>query len=184
MGLLDQILSAQGGAQLQQLAGRFGLSEQQTRNAMAQLLPALSQGLRKNMASPDGLESLLGALQRGNHQRYLDNPQVLDRPESIAEGNNILGHILGSKEVSRQAAARASERTGLDSGILKQMLPMLATLAMGALSKQASSAGDPSPIQAGAAARGSEAGSLLSMLDFDQDGSVVDDLLGMAKKFF
>lgn len=183
MGLLDQILNAQGGAQLQQLAGKFGVSEHQARDAMAHLMPALAQGLKTNLTSPGGLDSLLAALQGGQHQRYLDNPQELDRPETIADGNNILGHILGSKEASRQAAARASEKTGLDPGILKQMLPMLATLAMGALSKQAST-GAQGQLQGGTASRGGQAGSLLSMLDFDQDGSVVDDLLGMAKKFF
>ena len=173
MGLLDQILNAQGGSQLQQLAGKFGVSENQAKDAMAQLLPELSRGLKTNLGSPGGLDSLLAALQEGKHQRYLDNPQELDRPETIADGNNILGHILGSKEASRQAAARASEKTGLDAGILKQMLPMLATLAMGALSKQASS-GSQGPLQGGMAARSSQAGSLLSMLDFNQDGSVAD----------
>lgn len=184
MNLLDQILNAQGGAQLQQLAGKFGVSEHQAKDAVAQLLPALSQGLKKNVATPGGLDALLGALQRGNHQRYLDNPQELDRPETITDGNNILGHIFGSKEVSRQAAARASDQTGLDAGILKQMLPMLATLAMGALSKQASSSGALGQLQGSAGGRSNNAGSLLSMLDFNQDGTVVDDLLGMAKKFF
>lgn len=184
MNLLDQILNAQGGAQLQQLAGKFGVSEHQAKDAVAQLFPALSQGLKKNASTPGGLDALLGALQRGNHQRYLDNPQELDRPESIADGNNILGHIFGSKEVSRHAAARASEKTGLDAGILKQMLPMLATLAMGVLSKQTASFGAQGRLQGDEGSRSSQAGSLLSMLDFDRDGSVADDLLGIAKKFF
>jgi hypothetical protein len=42
-----------------------------------------------------------------------------------------LGHILGSKDVSRQVAAQASTRTGISELVLKQMLPAVATLAMG-----------------------------------------------------
>ncbi|WP_432823255.1 DUF937 domain-containing protein [Trichloromonas sp.] len=184
MGLLDQILDAQGGAQLQQLAGKFGVSEGQAKNALEQMLPALSQGIKKNATAPGGLDALMAALQGGNHQRYLEDPQELQRPEAIADGNNILGHILGSKDVSRQVAARTAEKTGLDTGILKQMLPMVAAMTMGALSKQASATGALGQLQGGASSGASVAGSLLSLLDFDKDGSVVDDLIGLAKKFF
>lgn len=52
MGRLDQILNAQGGTSLQQLAGKFAVSEGQAKDAMAQLLPALSQGLKKNATAP------------------------------------------------------------------------------------------------------------------------------------
>jgi hypothetical protein len=48
-----------------------------------------------------------------------------------ADGNGILGHILGSKDVSRQVAAQASARTGIGADVLKKMLPLVATLAMG-----------------------------------------------------
>ncbi len=44
---------------------------------------------------------------------------------AVSDGNNILGHILGSKDVSRAVADRASANTGIDSGMLKQMLPCL-----------------------------------------------------------
>lgn len=185
MALLDLILGAQGGGQLQQLAARFGVSETQARDAMAHLLPALSQGLKRSAGAPGGLDALLSALQSGGHQRYLDRPEELTRPETIDEGNNILGHILGSKDVSRRVAARAAEQTGMDTGVLKQMLPMVAALAMGALSKQNSAAGGAlsERLNGGGSATGGGS-SLLALLDQDQDGSVVDDLLGMAKKLF
>lgn len=184
MGLIDQILGAQGGALSRQLEGRFDLSEGQARDALAQLLPALSQGLKKNTATPGGLDALLEALQGGNHQRYLEDPQELGRPETIDDGNSILGHILGSKDVSRKVAMNASERTGINPGVLKKMLPIVAAMAMGALSKQASSSGALSRAQSGRSPSGSAADSLLSLLDFDKDGSVADDLLGIARKFF
>lgn len=170
MGLLDSMLQSQGGAAVQQLGRRFGLTESQVEAALAQLVPALSKGVKTNTAQPGGMESLLAALTSGKHTSYLDRPETLSRPEAIADGNAILGHLLGSKDASRAVAARASADTGIGQDILKQMLPLAAAMVMGALGKQH---------QAGA----SKPSSLLSMLDADGDGSAIDDLLGMARKF-
>ena len=156
----------------------FTLKDADAQNVFQQLVPAVARGLQKNSASQDGLGALMGALSGGGHQRYLENPQALTESAGIADGNAILGHIFGSKDVSRNVAANASSRTGIDASIIKQMLPMVAAAAMGALSKQAGG---------GTAAR-PDSGSALSMLntflDADRDGSAVDDVLNLAKKLF
>ena len=41
-------------------------------------------------------------------------------------GNQILGHIFGSKEKSREVAGQASEQSGVDPSILKKLLPVVA----------------------------------------------------------
>jgi hypothetical protein len=67
--------------------------------------------------------------------------------------------------------------------LLKKMLPVVATLAMGALSKNTAQKG----IQrtSAAAMPGGDLMSMLGpMLDADGDGSIADDLLGLAGKFF
>jgi hypothetical protein len=72
-------------------------------------------------------------------------------------------------------AQQAAGRTGLDVGILKQMLPLVATLTMEGLSQQSKvSAGSPSSLS----------GLLTPLLDRDRDGSIVDDVLGAAGKLF
>ena len=150
------------------------------KDAVGGLLPALTQGLGANAARPGGLESLLGALGSGAHGRYLEEPASLGRPETVADGNAILGHLLGSKDASRAAAHRASAQTGVDEGVLKKMLPVLAAAVMGTLSKQTERGGGLEGLAAGGSA-----GDLLSgFLDAGGDGSVADDLLGMAKKLF
>ena len=78
----------------------------------------------------------MGALQDGNHSQYLDNPNLLQREETRRDGNAILGHLFGSKDVSRAVAAHASQKTGIGDSILKKMLPLVASMAMGSLSKQ------------------------------------------------
>ena len=197
MSLLKSIIEAQGGKILQQLGGNFGLDASQATKAIGSLLPALTQSMKKNVESDNGLEGLLGAIKNGNHSRYLDDPSLFGQggrvPETtVNEGNNILGHILGSKDVSRKVAADAAQKTGIDISILKKLLPMVATMAMGSMGKQA---------QAKDSGLGGLLGGLLSggvsqqrkssgidsilggLLDADKDGSVLDDVMGMAKKF-
>lgn len=133
--LLQSILAAQDGRAVEQLAARFGLDRGQTESAMRELLPALSSGMKRQASSDDGLRALAAAVDRDGHDRYLDDPALLREDQAATEGNGILGHLLGSKDASRAVAARASERTGLGDGLLKQMLPVLASLAMGAVAK-------------------------------------------------
>ncbi len=171
--LLESILGAQSGGAVSQIASQFGLGENQVRDIVGQLAPALSRGIKENTRQPGGLDALIGALQKGNHGRYMDNPSSLGAPEATSDGNNILGHILGSKEVSRELAGRAAGNTGVDSSIIKQILPLIAGLAMGGLSKQTTQAQGGNQIS----------DVLGSFLDADGDGSALDDLIGMAGKF-
>ena len=175
MNLMDMILSSQQNAPVQQLASQFGLSEGQAASAVQSLLPALMGGLQQNAACPDGFSSLLGSCSCSRHQQYVDDPSRLSDPSTVADGNKILGHILGSKDVSRSVAAQASQQTGIGTDLLKQMLPVVATMAMGYLSKQTSS-GNVQPEGL--------LGMLTPMLDSNRDGSVMDDVLGMASRFF
>jgi hypothetical protein len=187
MNLLEMVLAAQGGGGVQAMARSAGVREDQAQAAIEAMLPALARGLKNNMASQGGLESLLGALAKGGHQRYVDDPSRLSDASSIADGNAILGHILGSKDVSRQVANGAAARTGLDPALLKKMLPMIAALAMGALSRQAPAAGGRPGVQVGARPGAQPGGDLFgglgSMLDIDKDGSVLDDIASLAQRF-
>jgi hypothetical protein len=181
MDLLNTVLQAGGGQVVQRLSQDFGLNENQTSSAIANLMPALGRGLARNASSPEGLQSLLNALSSGGHTRYLEDMETLGSEGITQDGNSILGHILGSKDVSRSVASNAAAQTGIGQDVLKKMLPVVAAMAMGALSKQGSGAGLQAP---GAAAPGGLMGLLSQFLDTNQDGSVVDDVLGMASKLF
>jgi hypothetical protein len=178
MNLLQSIVSSPGA--LNQLGQAVGLDDSQTQSALKALLPALSSGLKKNTAQPSGLDGLLSALNQGNHAKHLEQPSQLTDAGAIEEGNGILGHLLGNKDTSRRVARRASQQTGISDDVLKKMLPLVATMVMGALSKQSA----PARTQARSGTGGDLFGMLAPMLDADGDGSVADDLLGMASKFF
>jgi len=169
MNLLEMLMSAGGNAAVGQLGSRFGLDENQTMAALQQLVPALGGGLQRNIAAEGGLDGLLGALSGGNHSQYIDNPELLGNDETTAEGNGILGHLLGSKQASREVAAQASEQTGIGADILKQMLPVVAGGFLG---------GQGAPAQPEGLL-----GMLTPLLDSNRDGSVADDMLGMIGRY-
>lgn len=134
--LFETLSQAQNGQAMKVMARQFGLSEQQVEDAIGALLPAFSTGLKQNTADPLGLGNLLAALAGGGHAGYFDDLQKAFQPAGINDGNGILGHIFGSKDVSREIARQASALTGIDEATLKQMLPALATTLMGGLFKQ------------------------------------------------
>ncbi|MCC7007537.1 MAG: DUF937 domain-containing protein [Acidobacteria bacterium] len=179
MDILDAIVNAQSGAAVQQLGAQLGLGREQTTNALSALLPALAAGVQRNLGQTDGLSSLAAALASGNHARFLDNPAILGQQAAVSEGNGILGHILGSKEVSREVASRAAAETGVGTDVLKRMLPLAAALMMGAFSKQA---GRSHGLPAGAGSAGIAA-MLTPLLDRNRDGSIVDDVTSMIGRF-
>ena len=135
MNLYDMISAAQGGQAMANLGQRFGLDEQQSAAALRTLLPAFSSGLKRNTETSDGLGALLGALGGGRHARYVDDADIFTDDGTRADGDNILGNIFGSKDVSRAVADRAAQQTGIGSEILKAMLPYIASMVMGALFK-------------------------------------------------
>jgi hypothetical protein len=183
MNILESILNAQDGGAVRQIGAQLGLGNDQTSAALAALVPALAAGFQRNAQQSSGLDSLVGALTRGSHARYVDDPATLGQPDTIADGNGILGHIFGSRDVSRQVAARAAAQTGIGEDVLKKMLPIVAAMMMGTMSRRMTGAGAGAGIGAGAGLPAGLGGDLVSMLastlDRDRDGSVVDDVIGM-----
>ena len=106
-------------------------------------MPAFSAGLRRNTQTATGLESFLAALGSGQHQGYYQNPFSAFDPTARGDGNGILGHLFGSRDVSRQIASQVSQATGISETILKQMLPALASMIMGGLFNQARGGNNP-----------------------------------------
>jgi hypothetical protein len=181
MDILNAIVGAQDGAAVRQLGATFGLDEAQTATALSALVPALAGGVQRNLQDEGGLGSLIGALTSGGHQRYLDDPTALEDPTAVQDGNGILGHLLGSKDASRSVATQAAAQTGLSPELLKRMLPLAATLVMGALARR--NGGASSMGGALGAPAGGLGGGLGSLLDGNRDGSITDDVAGMLGRF-
>src|SRR5262245_40506685 len=187
------ILAQTGG--LQAMARELGVSETQAASGAAALLPAVLGGFKKQaQAQPSGLDGLGGLLGQLGGGGLLDNV-LSPQPTEVGRGNDVLGQIFGSKDVSRTVAHGAASRSGLDPALLQKMLPIVAMLVAGYMSKQGGPAARPAQSAGGlgdvlggllgggqAAGLGATQGGLASMLDFNRDGNPLDDILGMAGK--
>jgi hypothetical protein len=177
MDILASLLNSARGGAVEKAAGQLGLKTQDSEALLRQLVPALATGLQRNVADRDGLAKLAAALGAGNHQRYLDDPQALEKSAAVEDGNAILGHLFGSKDVSRQVAAEAAGTTGIDAATIKRFLPIVAAAAMGALSKQTDGGSRLSDA-------GGALGLLGQLLGGAGSGSTVGKLLSIGKRFF
>jgi hypothetical protein len=188
---------AEGGA-LRSMAGELGITEGQAASGAEALLPAVLGGFRKQAQSGglEGLGGLLGQLGGGGLLDEVLSPQ----PTDLDHGNDVLGRIFGSKDVSRAVAGNAAAQSGLDPGLLKKMLPMLAMVVAGFMAKQSSAQPAPGATpagglgglggllggllggQSGGTGSGGGLGGLASMLDRDGDGNPLDDILEMVSR--
>lgn len=189
MSILD-ILQQSGG--IGTMARELGVNESVAQAGAAALLPAILGGFKKTtQAQPSGLDGLGGLLGQLGGGGLLDN--VLgSEPTPVSQGNEVLGQIFGSKEVSRTVAAGAEQQTGISSDLLKKMLPVVAMMVAGYMAKQGgdnsgSSGGGLGGLIGGLLGGGSSGssggfGGLGSLLDLDGDGNPLDDIIGMAGK--
>ncbi len=206
MQVLD-ILKATGG--LDAIATQLGIPPAMAEAGAGALLPAVLGGFRKQdeaaPAAAGGLADILGSLGGAG----LATNVLGAEPTDINRGNDVLGQIFGSKDVSRTVAGHAAEQSGVDAGTLKKMLPILAMLVAGYLAHQKGVGGSEAEGgtlgggmggglaailgsvlgaaggggQGAAPASGGMLGQLGSLLDFDGDGNPLDDIMGMAGKF-
>lgn len=201
---LTDILAQMGG--LQAMARELGVSESQAASGAEALLPAILGGFKKQaQAQPSGLEGLGGLLGQLGGGGLLDDV-LAPQPTNVERGNDVLGQIFGSRDVSRAVAQNASSQTGLDTSLLKQMLPMLAMVVAGLMARQqGASASTQASEQAapqgggglgellgsllggqaagpGGVNAGGGLGGLASMLDLNRDGNPLDDIVQMVGK--
>jgi hypothetical protein len=189
---ITDVLAQMGG--LQSIARELGVSEGQVADGAEALLPAILGGFKKQaQAQPSGLDGLAGVLGQLGGGGLLDNV-LSPQPTDVSRGNDVLGQIFGSRDVSRTVAADAASRSGLDPSLLKQMLPMLAMLVAGFMAKQ-QAGGAPAQSPSGglgdllggllggaAPGRAASGGGLGAMLDLNGDGNALDDILRLAGK--
>lgn len=189
---LTDILAQAGG--IESMANELGVPSATAKQGAEALLPAILGGFKKQAQSGgiEGLGGLLGQLGGGG---LLDS--VLgSQPTPVDQGNDVLGQIFGSKDVSRTVAGQAAAQTGIDSGLLKKMLPILAMMVAGYMAKQGGNEGGGGfgglggilgnvlggAMGGGAAPSAGGLGGLGKMLDMNGDGNPLDDIMGMVNK--
>ena len=179
-GIMDQLSSSGGTGQIAQA---LGADESAMGPLIAAALPAIIGGMANNAKQPGGAASLSNALNDHDDSVFGDLSSILG---GGGPGDAILGHVLGPKRAPVEQELAGKQ--GVDLSLITKLLPLLAPLVMGYLSKQKKTQGlDDAGLgsmlnqerqQAEAASPG--LGGLASILDADGDGSIIDDVMDMA----
>jgi len=189
-GILDLLNSDMGKQLISGVSQQTKQPQDKTQGVLTMALPVLMTAMKRNAQSPEGAEGLLGALNSQKHDgSILDNLGELFGggvdDSVINDGSKILGHVLGSKQP--RVENTLSAKSGMDSETVAQVLKIAAPILMGMLAKKKSAENVNSTngldnmlggLLGGNSAK-QEQSFLESILDADNDGSVVDDVAGM-----
>lgn len=189
--LLDLIKSQLSQGAVTEISNRLGIDPGVAGTAVNALLPSLLGGLANNAQSPDGAQGILAALDRDHNGSVMDDLGGFISQLSgggSQDGSKIVNHILGDK--SETLAQGVSQQTGIGMGQVMGLMSTLAPIVMGALGKQKNEQGLDVAGLAGMLMGQKQGmqeaglGSLLSLLDSNKDGNIMDDAMGMLGNFF
>jgi hypothetical protein len=194
-GILDLLQGPLGQMMIQGASSHLGQDSNKTQSALSAAIPMLMGALKKNASNPEGADGLMKALQSKHDGGILDS--ITDifgggnvNDVVVEDGDKILGHVLGEKKETVAKALGA--QSGLDLSSAMSILKMAAPMVMGMLGKQTrekqvSNPTDLTNIIGGMLGGNKETekhGSFIeNLLDQDGDGSIVDDLFNLGKKF-
>ena len=165
--LTSSLLQMFGGNIMDQLGSQLGADPATTQKAVGAALPLLLGALGKNASTEDGASALFNALSSKHDGSVLnDLSGFITKGGDVKDGQGILRHTLGSKQTGIEQAL--SQATGLGTDSTGNLLAMLAPVVMGALGQQ-----DQVP---------SQLGGLSGLLDMNNDGSIIDDVVNLGSK--
>lgn len=171
---------------ISRISQSLGTDEATTAGAVQVALPLLLGALARNSSTPEGSWSLLSALDRDHDGSVLDDMAGFLSNNNAGSGLKILGHVFGNRLGTVQEGV--SRGAGIDPSKAGQLLALLAPIVMGVLGRaqrQRTINAVTLPTALGAATRqmgGSDDtfGVLSQLLDRNNDGSAVDDVVRMA----
>jgi hypothetical protein len=180
--LFDLLTQTLGGNAVGQMSRQLGADEGTTSKAISTALPMLLGALTRNASAGSGAESLTRALTKDHDGSILGDLSGFLGDASAGSGAGILRHVLGGRRQTVESAV--SRSSGLDLASVGKLMTMLAPVVMGALGQvrqqQGLDARGVSSLLQGEMKQAQRQGNvdlgLLSLLDADGDGSVVDDV--------
>jgi len=168
-GFIDEFLKSYGPEVTKQMSNNFNVDQGTVQKLVPQLAPLILAGLKRQKDTRGGDERVDHILNKYGDASVLDN--IKDLISNKAQAQDVdpnLGGLLGDAG-GLQAAQTLAKRMNIDPSTIMKMIPALAPLVLGALSRKRDTGG------AGISGVG-------SLLDADGDGSILDDVAGFLLK--
>ena len=189
-GILDLLNSDMGRQIVLGASNETNQPADKTAQVFQMALPLLMGAMKRNASNPQGAEGLMNALNSKHDGSILNNlggffGGGVDEDQKI-DGLGILGHVLGGSQDNVVGAL--SQKSGMDSNSVMQILQVIAPIVLGYLGKQkqqqnvqsSDALGGLLGGMMGAGKKQHKQQSLIeSLLDGDNDGSILDDVAGM-----
>ena len=156
------------------MSQKSGLSANDVEAVVSKIAPIFMQRANENFKSDADSSNFLEMIRRSNLDEMKSDPQNI----SVAEGNELLGALTGSKENSKTLAGNVGSQLGISADSIKTLLPIIAPMIAGILNSRLKA----SNLQ-GSADNGSVMSMLIQFLDQNKDGSIVDDIFRIAGDF-
>ena len=173
MDILKLLLGNSGGM-LDAMSQKSGLGTNDVEAVISKIAPIFMQRANENFKSDSDSSNFLEMIRRSNLDEMTGTPQNIN----VAEGNELLGVLTGSKENSRALASDIGSQLGISADSIKTLLPMIAPMIAGMLNNQ---------LKASNLQDSADNGSMMSMLtqflDQNKEGSIVDDIFRIAGNF-
>lgn len=149
MATLQEILArSQNGGAADLIARAYDITPEQAEAAVGALLPAISLGLKRSTATPEGLGELFDVAGRQPTLFAMyDDPDAALSAEGVASGNALLENLFGSPEASHAVASHAQQLSGVGGAILEKILPVLVGMLLSGLMRGGSGRAEPAPQQ-------------------------------------
>lgn len=135
LNFIEIMRAAQGGDAIANMAGRFGLSPEQTTKAIAALLPAFAIGFQQAASRPDQLTSFAETMRRGVYEPFFESAAKAFTADAAKRGEEAIAALFGSPELAKSFAEQGAALAGLSQDTMKQMMPIVASTLMGGMAK-------------------------------------------------
>jgi len=165
---VDEFMKTYGSEVTKNMSATYGLDHGTVQKLIPQLAPLILGGLKRQKDDRGGDARVDHILNKYGDQSVLDNIKDLisnkaNDPTTDANLGGLLGDAGGI-----QAAQALGKSLNIDASKIMKMIPALAPLILGALSKKRDTSGG--------------IGGIGSLLDADGDGSIIDDVAGFILK--
>jgi len=189
-GILDLLNSDLGKQIIGGVSQETNQPADKTASVVSMAMPLLMGAMKRNANSQEGAQGLMNALNNKHDGSLLDNLGGFFgggvNEDAKQDGLGILGHVLGGSQ--NNVVGALSNKSGMDTDSVIKVLTVVAPIVLGYLGKQKKQQNVSSESGIGSLLGGLMGGgneepkqqSLIeSILDGDNDGSVIDDIAGM-----
>jgi hypothetical protein len=166
---IDEFMKTYGPEVTKQMSSNLNVDQGTVQKLIPQLAPLILSGLKRQKDDRGGEQRVDHILNKYGDSSVLDNiKDLISAKASDSSADANLGGLLGTSG-GTLAAQALSKKMNIDSSVIQKMIPALAPLILGALTKKRDT-GSSGITGVGA------------LLDADGDGSIIDDVAGFLLK--